>query len=206
MIKFTAAVLGLALVVSACEPVPSAQAPVANPGSGPAATAQINQVFQTYTPLTFKAMRIGEMRQRLKAAGYTRVSSNRTSRGQTIERWNSVISRNGKPVSATRVRLTTCPNSTIVGHSRTTLDQMTASFAREVLGFIRARRNIVIVDKREKEGGKPLRFVLIGADGPQGRNRANVPRGQVVNTLGGLRIFDSGARRLGITIHTSCGK
>jgi len=187
-IKTAFAMAGVALALAACDPVATGTT-VSNappPGLNTRAAVQMNEVFQQFTPLQFKAMRTSEMRQRLKAGGYVKASTRTMSDGRTQELWRGVVKRGGKNVSRARVRFTTCPRSSIIGHSRTTLDDMSASFAREVVA--------------EKQGNRSLRYLLISA--PVARGTAK--RGQLTDGLGGIRIFNDGARRMGITMRAAC--
>lgn len=199
--KSTLAVLGMTFALAACEPVPG------NPNAPGAVSSveftQMNQIFEEYTPLSFKAMHISEMRKRLRDGGYQRASTRRNKNGATTELWRSVIKRGDTNVASTRVRMTTCENSGIVGHSRTTIDDMHASFAKEVVAYIRARKSLILIDERNGEGNGRKRYILISADNPTAR-RGDIPYGQIASGLGGVRIFDNGQRRVGITIFTNC--
>jgi len=187
-IKTAFAMAGVALALAACDPVATGTT-VSNappPGLNTRAAVQMNEVFQQFTPLQFKAMRTSEMRQRLKAGGYVKASTRTMSDGRTQELWRGVVKRGGKNVSRARVRFTTCPRSSIIGHSRTTLDD--------------ARKELTIIDRREKQGNRSLRYLLISA--PVARGTAK--RGQLTDGLGGIRIFNDGARRMGITMRAAC--
>lgn len=204
-LKYLATAALATLFLAACEPVPLVEQASGGNNLASKQVIQMNEVFEKFTPLSFKAMRIGEMRQRLQKGGYVRASTD-TSGGVTRELWRGTIQRNGKNVSATRVRFATCEGSTIVGHSRTTLDDMHRSFANEVVAFVRARPEMVLIDERRTSGGQRLRYLLINADRPDGkRSSATVPAGEITYGLGGVRIFDNGERRVGISINTSCG-
>jgi len=65
---------------------------------------------------------------------------------------------------------------------------------------VAARKELTIIDRREKQGNRSLRYLLISA--PVARGTAK--RGQLTDGLGGIRIFNDGARRMGITMRAAC--
>jgi len=194
------ALLGLTLFLAACETTPSNSVPATTTGPNAADFIEMAQVFDRYAPIPFKPMRMSQIRAQLKAAGYV---ANDT--GGKFEIWRGVYARGGKNLAAVRVAITACEGSTLVAKTRVTLDRMSKDLSNEVLGFVRARKNLILLDERQNNGSQKLRYVLLSAERPEGRTRTNVPRGQFIYSLGGLRIFDNGQRRIGISTHTSCG-
>ena len=204
MFEIAATMMGLVLLLAACETVPTSQVNPASVGRTTASISEMDQVMAQFTPLRFKATRVGEMRQRLKAAGYQKASSRSLKTGGRQELWRGVVKRNGQNVSRARARISTYPGSSIVQHVRVTLDDMTASFGAEMRTYLRARKNILLIDRRDTEAGKSLRYLLVSSNGQNGRNRAQAPRGALLYGLGGLRLFTNGDRRFGISLHSKC--
>lgn len=198
-LKSTLALLGMTVFLAACETGTSSGVPATTTGPNAADFVEMAQVFDRYAPIPFKPMQITQLRAQLKAAGYVKSGAS----GST-EIWRGVYTRGGKNLAAGRVSVQLCKGSTLVEKTRVTLDRMSKSLATEVLGFVRARKNLALVDERQTQSGQKLRFVLLSADRPEGRTRVNVPRGQFIYSLGGLRIFDNGQRRIGISTYTSC--
>ena len=201
-LKSTLALLGLTFILAACETVPTNAVPASTSGPNAADFVQMDQVFQRYAPLPFKPMTIAEARANLEARGYQRSSQGRRG-GATNEIWRGVYARGGKNVARGWVSLDTCANSTLLAKTRVSLTDMSSALSREMLGFVRTKKSLVLIDERRT--GSNMRYVLLSADRPEGRNRTNVPRGEFIYSLGGLRIFDNGNRRIGISTHTSCG-
>jgi len=201
-LKTTLAFLGLSLLLAACDPVPTGTPALNMSGPNAADFVEMDRVFKRYAPLPFKPMTIAQARANLEARGYQR-STIRKNDGRTREIWRGVYARGGKNVARGWVSLDTCQNSQLLAKTRVSLTDMSSALARELLGFVRKQKNLVVIDERRK--GSKMRYVLLSADRPEGRNRTNVRRGEFIYSLGGLRIFDDGNRRIGISTHTSCG-
>ena len=203
VMKSTLCMLGLTALLAACDPGPTSSTPAAKSSGGSADFAQMGQYFKRYAPLPFKPMRIAEARANLKARGYVR-SNTHNRKGSTSETWRGVYTRGGKNVARGWVSLDTCPNSQLLAKTRVSLNDMTSALASEMLSFVRKRKGLIMVDERQPKA--KMRYVLMSADRPGGRAaRDSVPRGQLIYSLGGIRIFDNGERRVGVSTHTSCG-